>query len=174
MSIHELSRRGLLKASAAAGAAALAPTTSPHAQTTKVLMARSYINVAILDPGDRVGVVDDEVMTAMLGGLVRLKPGADDWSWEKDLAVSIEQVDPTHIKFQLKPGIPWTNGFGEVTAEDVKFSYERIANPANKSPYKGDWAKLDRVEVTGSHAGVIVLKESFIPSGPLPCRGSPP
>jgi peptide/nickel transport system substrate-binding protein len=57
----------------------------------------------------------------------------------------------------------WTNGFGEVTADDVKFSYERMADPANKSPYRGDWAALDRVDVTSSHTGVIVLKEPFIP-----------
>jgi len=163
VSIHELSRRSLLKTSAAAGAAALAPSASPHAQATKVLKARSYIDVAILDPGDRVGVVDDEVMTAMLGGLVRLKPGADDWSWEKDLAVSIEQVDATHIKFQLKPGIPWTNGFGEVSAEDVKFSYERIADPARKAEYRTDWDSLDHVEITDSRSGVIVMKRPFAP-----------
>ena len=73
-----------------------------------------------------------------------LKPG-ESWGWERDAALSIEQVDPTHIRFQLRPGLGWTGGFGEVTAEDVKFSYERIANPAMKSPYRGDWAKLDRV-----------------------------
>src|SRR4029453_1115005 len=88
--------------------------------------------------------------------------------------LSIEQADPTHIRFELRPGIPWTNGFGELTAEDVKFSYERIANPAIKSPYKGDWAKLERVELTGRHAGVIVLNEPFIPlwSSTLPQTSS--
>ena len=57
----------------------------------------------------------------------------------------------------------WSNGFGEVTAEDVKYSYERMANPEMKSPYRGDWAALDKVEVTSSHTGMIVLKEPYIP-----------
>jgi peptide/nickel transport system substrate-binding protein len=162
MSMHEWSRRSLLKGSAIAGAAALAPSASPHAQTTKVLKARSYIDVAILDPGDRQGVVEEEIMSAIMGGLVRLKPG-NEWTWEKDLAVSIEQADPTHIKFQLKPGIPWTNGFGEVTAEDVKFSYERIADPARKAEYRTDWDSLDHVEVTDARSGVIVMKRPFAP-----------
>jgi peptide/nickel transport system substrate-binding protein len=120
MLIRPVSRRGFMQASAAAGAAALAPASPLRAQTTKVLKARSYFDAAILDPGDRQGVVEEEIMSAVMGGLVRLKPG-NEWTWEKDLAVSIEQADPTHIKFQFKPSISWTNGFGEVTAEDVKF-----------------------------------------------------
>jgi peptide/nickel transport system substrate-binding protein len=162
MTAGSLSRRGFIKASAAAGAIALASGGAVRAQATKVLKARSYVDVALIDPGDRVGVVDEDVMNAIFGGLVRLKPG-NEWTWENDLAVSVEQVDATHIKFQLKPGIPWTNGFGEVTAEDVKFSYERIADPARKAEYRGDWEALDHVEVTDPRAGVIVLKKPFAP-----------
>ena len=161
MTQRRLSRREFL----GAGAGLLAATAlrpSGEAADPKVLRVRAYVNYEVLDPAYRLGAPEGDIMGAIFVGLATVKPG-DTWGWEKDAAVSIDQVDPTHIKFQLRPGIPWTNGFGEVTAEDVKFSYERIANPANKSPYKGDWAKLDRVEVTGSHAGVIVLKESFIP-----------
>ena len=79
----------------------------------------------------------------------------DEWAWEKQFAEDIVQESPVRIRFQLKTGIPWSDGFGEVTAEDVKFSYERIASPAMKSPYLVDWEKLDRVDVTGTHSGVI-------------------
>jgi peptide/nickel transport system substrate-binding protein len=162
MAIGSWSRRGFFSSSAAVAAAAFLPMSSLRAQGTKVLKARAYFDAAILDPADRQGVVEEEIASAILGGLVRLKPG-NEWTWEKDLAVSIEQVDPTHIKFQLKSGIPWTNGFGEVTAEDVKFSYERIADPARKAEYRTDWDSLDHVEVTDPHAGVIVMKRPFAP-----------
>ena len=52
MSVHSMSRRSLLKTSAAA--ASLAPVASPRAQATKVLKARSYFDAQILDPGDRL------------------------------------------------------------------------------------------------------------------------
>ena len=52
-------------------------------------------------------------------------------------------------------------GYGEVTAEDVKFSYERYAEL--DSPYKDDWATLDHVEVIDDYTGVIHLKEPFAP-----------
>ena len=57
----------------------------------------------------------------------------------------------------------FTGGFGEMTADDVKFSYERIADPAQQSEYADDMAQLDHVEVTDQHTGVIVLKEPFAP-----------
>jgi peptide/nickel transport system substrate-binding protein len=171
---EHLSRRQFLQASAAAGVVAASPLrAAPQTPDTKVLRIRSYTNYETLDPAFRLGAPESDIIDAVLLGLVTLTPGAT-WGWEKDAALSIEQADPTHIRFQLRPGIPWTNGFGELTAEDVKFSYERIANPAIKSPYKGDWAKLERVELTGRHAGVIVLKEPFIPlwSSTLPQTSS--
>ncbi|MBI3456315.1 MAG: peptide ABC transporter substrate-binding protein, partial [Candidatus Rokubacteria bacterium] len=163
MERHGLSRREFLRASMAAGLAAVGPARlEAEAADTKVLRIRAYTNYETLDPAFRLGAAESDIIDTALLGLVTLQPGTT-WGWERDAATTIEQVDPTHIRFQLRPGIPWTNGFGELTAEDVKFSYERIANPAMKSPYRGDWAKLDRVEITGTHSGVIALKQPFIP-----------
>jgi peptide/nickel transport system substrate-binding protein len=169
-----LSRRQFLQVSAAAGLAAAAPLrTAAEAADTKSLRVRAYTNFETLDPAFRLGAPEGDIMDAIFLGLVTVSPGTT-WGWEKDAALSIEQADPTHIRFQLRPGIPWSQGFGELSAEDVKYSYERIANPAMKSPYRGDWAKLERVEVTGRHAGVIVLKEPFLPlwSSTLPQSSS--
>ena len=80
-----------------------------------------------------------------------------------DLAEEIVQESPTRIGFRLKKGIPWSDNLGEVTAEDVKYSYERIADPEMKAAYRVDWEKLDKVEVTGTHTGVIILKQPFMP-----------
>ena len=52
-------------------------------------------------------------------------------------------------------------GYGELTAEDVKFSFERFrtAGPDGKAAaYADDWAALDKVEVTGTYTGRILLK----------------
>ena len=159
MIFSTLPRRSLLAGSAAFGASALIPAA---AQSPKILKTRSALDVAVLDPPNRISVTDGDVMRAIFSGLVTLKPG-DTWDWEKDISVSIEQVDPTHIKFQLRPGVPWTNGFGEVTAEDVKFSYERYIDPNFKAAYRTDWDSLDHVEITDTHSGIIILKRPFVP-----------
>src|SRR5215472_9021492 len=98
-----LSRRGVLAGAGGLAVSALSPVL---ADNTLVLKTRSSLDVSVLDPPNRISVTDGDVMRAIFSGLVRLKPG-DAWQWEKDVAVSIEQVDPTHIKFQLRPGVPW-------------------------------------------------------------------
>ena len=156
-----VSRRRFVQGSAALGVAAAAQPRLAWAEW-KILRIRSYADLQVLDPAFRLAQVEDDIFMTCLLGLVQRKTG-DKWDWELQAAESVEQVDDTHIKFKLKPGITWSNGFGEMTAEDVKFSYERIADPANKSPYKDDWALLDHVEVADKHSGVIVLKQFFAP-----------
>jgi peptide/nickel transport system substrate-binding protein len=160
MNASILSRRNFLAATA--GMAAAAAATRSAAQTTRILRTCANNPFQVFDPPNRISDTNESVMTSIFGGLVRWKPG-NEWGWELDLAASVEQVDPTHIKFQLKPGIPWSNGYGEVTAEDVKFSYERIADPAFHASYRTDWDALDHVEITDAHAGVIILKRPFVP-----------
>ena len=62
----------------------------------------------------------------------------------------------------MKDGLTFQGGYGELTSEDVKFSYERFNNATNKdgkkSSYASDWGALDKVEVTGKLTGKIHLK----------------
>ncbi len=85
------------------------------------------------------------------------------WEWELQAAESIEQVDELTIKFTLKPGLMWTDGYGEVTTEDVKYSYERYIDPELESPIIGDWLPLKEVEIVDKYSGIIHLKEPFAP-----------
>jgi len=158
-----LNRRQLMSGLAGLlGAAVVAPKVL-RADGKTILRVRSYIDASSFDPAfARSRETDSVVNDAIYSKLIGFVPGTQ-WEWELDAAESIERIDDTHIAFKLKPGIQWTNGFGEMTAEDVKFSFERIADPEFKSPYQGDWSFLDHVEVTGSHSGVIVLKEPYAP-----------
>jgi len=157
-----VSRRRFLQGTAVAG---LAATTLPisravwSAQGT-VLHARAYADIDKLDPGFYQNGYNVDVMNCIYSKLVHYVPGRE-WDWELQAAESMEQVDDTHIRFRLRQGMMFTDGFGEMTAEDVKFSFERIIE--HDSPIKGDWGPLDRVEVEDKYTGVIVLKEPFQP-----------
>lgn len=159
----EMDRRQFLLATAAAGALTALGGLAAQAQASKVLRIRSYSDLQVLDPAYRLAAPEDDIFRSVLPALITYKSGGDKWEWTLDAAESIEQIDDTHIRFKLRPGWTWSGGFGELTAEDVKFSFERIADPANKSPYQSDWAALDHVEITDTHSGVIVLKEYFAP-----------
>ena len=156
-----LSRRRVLQGMAAGLTAGLTPRVA-LSQDGKILRVRSYSDIQNLDPAYRKAAPEDDIMRSIFVGLVGMKAG-DEWAWELDGASSIEQVDPTHIAFTLRDGLKWSDGSGPVTADDVKFSFERIADPKMESPYAGDWAALDHVEVKDDRSGVIVLKQPFAP-----------
>ena len=58
----------------------------------------------------------------------------------------------------------FSNGFGEMTAEDVKYSYERILDEDLKSTNKPDWGTLKEVVVDSKYEGTIVFEEPYPPA----------
>ncbi|MGE0210284.1 MAG: ABC transporter substrate-binding protein [Parvibaculaceae bacterium] len=157
-----MDRRQVMAGMAAAGFAGGFYPRAAISADGKVLRVRSYSDIQNLDPAFRKAAPEDDIMRNIFCGLVQNKTGTE-WGWELDAASAIKQVDDKHIEFTLREGLKWTDGYGEVTAEDVKYSYERIADPKMESPYKGDWSALDRVEVKDKLSGVIVLKEAYVP-----------
>ncbi|WP_027246096.1 ABC transporter substrate-binding protein [Leisingera daeponensis] len=160
-----LGRRGFLKGATALGAAAVLPAglgSRALAAEGGTLRVRSYGDMQSIDPAFSKGVIDEEIHAAIYNKLIQYKPGRE-WDWQMDAAAMIEQGDETHIKFALRDDIGFTNGFGAMTAEDVKFSFERIVDEATDSPNKPDMGPLSHVDVTGEREGTIVLKEPFAP-----------
>lgn len=154
-----VTRRQLLQASGA-GAAALPFLTARHAFATRdSIVVRIERDIQSLDPARRIGSVEGNILRATMRRLAMFKPGS--YEIENDAAETLEQVDETTIAFTLKPGIMFQDGYGELTTEDVKFSFERFNNPAEgeePATYAKDWAALDHVEVIDSHSGKLILK----------------
>ena len=138
-------------------------TEAPPAAEEKILKIRlASSDVSNMDPAFIPTVEDENVAYSVYQGLVAFKPMT--YELVNVLAESIEQSeDGLQIKFKLKEGVQFHGGYGELTAEDVKFSFERIIDPDMASPYVGDWVALDRVDVIDKYNGVIVLKEPFAP-----------
>lgn len=159
---HGITRRRVLQGAAAVGAATMAPRFA-GAQEKSVLRVRSYSDIQVLDPAFRLAQPEGDVMQCIYLALADYTYDGENWGWEPKAAKSITAIDDTHIAFELHPGLKYSGDYGEITAEDVKYSFERIADPANESPYKDDWSSLDHVEVKDKYNGVIVLKEPFAP-----------
>jgi peptide/nickel transport system substrate-binding protein len=160
-----ISRRRFIQASGALGLATAAGSMSEvvFAAGKKILRVRAYADLRSLDPAFSQGVVDEEIQSCIYSKLIQYKPGRE-WGYQLDAAESIEQASPTTIKFKLKKGIMFSNGFGEMTAEDVKYSYERILDGELKSTNKPDWGTLREVTVDGKYEGTIVFEEPYVPA----------
>lgn len=164
MAIFEagISRRSVLKGAGAIGLASLIYPATGRAQAGSVLRVRSYSDIQTLDPAFRLAAPEGDITNVIFAGLVITKSG-DSWGWKPMAVESIEQLDPLTVAFKLHDDIGFTDGFGQMTADDVKFSIERIADPKNESPYAGDWATLKEVEVKDKLSGLIHLNEAFAP-----------
>lgn len=114
----------------------------------------------ILDPGYMTGGTEIESQKQCLPFLAEYTKEGGRFGWRPTYFVKkLEQRDPTHIDFELADGLSWTNGYGEVKASDVKYSYERMT----ETDWAGYFEALDHVEVTGEKSGTIVLNKPFAP-----------
>jgi peptide/nickel transport system substrate-binding protein len=139
-------------------------TTPTVAEVPDWLTIRLVNDVSNMDPANVPTTPDAIVMNCVNEGLVTFKPNT--FEVVNHLAETFTpSPDGLSFEFKLKEGIQFHSGYGELTAEDVKFSYERIAGltkPKIESAYRGDWSPhLEEVQVTDTYSGTIVLKEPF-------------
>ena len=151
----KLDRRGMMVAASAT--ASLAAVSGVHAQDSKIAKVRFAADIKVIEPAGNFGIEEQSVIYATQRGLIRYKSG-DVWGWDLDAAETIEQTDSTHVSFTLKKGIQFTNGYGEMTAEDVKFSFERMASEALQATDRQEFEQLQEVQITDTHSGVIITK----------------
>jgi len=161
MSKLQVTRRGMLL-SAAAMATIAALGIKPGqvlAADEGVLKVRMVADIQILDPGYMIGGAETTILYACMPRLaVPVKGDNGEWGWKpSDYVEKITQDDPTHISFTLKQGWMWSDNLGELTTDDVKYSFERML----KTDWSARWPTLDHVEVKDKYSGVIVLKSPF-------------
>ena len=162
MSPYDISRRHLVISAAGLAAVAALGLDGRRAQAAgaKLVRVRADIDIKVLDPGYMIGAMEIPIAYATLPRLAVAAKSPDGWSWAPAPYVEkLGQTDGTHIAFALKPGFMWSGGYGEVTADDVKYSFERILT----SEWKDSWSSLDHVDVTGKYTGIIVLNKPFAP-----------
>ena len=127
-------------------------------------MALKSSDIRSLDPHYGTTTVDTACVDLMFNGLVRFKPGdmnpekiepdlAERWNHSKDGLV---------WTFYLRKGVQFHKGYGELNAEDVKFSLEKAGNKAT-SGFAADYSALEKVEVVDKYTVRLTFK-NVIPS----------
>lgn len=99
--------------------------TAAAARAPSTIVARLMGDISTLDPGNVKNINDMFVATNIYASLVRYIPGTSDI--EPDLASSWEVSDDgLELVFHLREGLQFHKGYGPVTADDVKFTFDRI------------------------------------------------
>ncbi|MFH1996103.1 MAG: peptide-binding protein [Candidatus Omnitrophota bacterium] len=71
--------------------------------------------------------------------------------------------DGLTIVFYLRRGVRWHDG-APFTARDVEFTYTALIDPNVKTPYSGDFERVESFEVIDDHTVRVTYKEPFAPA----------
>jgi ABC-type transport system substrate-binding protein len=128
-----------------AAAVAIAVASQTPASAAGEIIITYKDDVSTLDPAIGYDWQNWSIIKSLFDGLMDYKPGTTELV--PDLAESYEITnDGKTFTFKLRAGVKFHNG-REVTAEDVKYSIERVLDPATQSPGAGFFGSLDTIAV---------------------------
>ncbi|MFV2144160.1 ABC transporter substrate-binding protein [Isoptericola sp. G70] len=111
--------------------------------------------VTTIDPAGSYDNGSFAVMNQVYPFLMNTPYGSPDV--EPDIAESAEFTEPTEYTVTLKPGLKWANG-NDLTASDVKFSFDRMVAIAAENGPSSLLYNLDSTEVVDDTTVVFHLK----------------
>ena len=116
-------------------------TPDPNAQPGGTITITYKDDVATLDPAIGYDWQNWSMIKSLFDGLMDYVPGTTEL--RPGLAESYEiSDDGLTYTFTLRPGVTFHNG-REMTAEDVKYSLDRVTDPETQSPGAGFFAAID-------------------------------
>ncbi len=150
---------------ATAPALAQEETLDPAAKQGGSIVITYKDDVATLDPAIGYDWQNWSMIKSIFDGLMDYKPGTTEL--RPGLAESYEiSQDGQTFTFKLRSGVKFHNG-REMTADDVKYSLDRVTNPKTQSPGAGFFGSIKGFdEVTAGTAetlsGVTVVDPSTV------------
>jgi peptide/nickel transport system substrate-binding protein len=136
-------------------AAAAAPNIKPGGTLKAALTG----NPDKLDPATLSVYTSAQVVGSIFNKLLEQE---SDGSYYGVLAKSWTAQDPKTWIFDLEDNVTFHNG-EKFTADDVKFTFDRILDPKTASPTAVQFAALDGVEVASPTRAIFHLKRPFGP-----------
>ncbi len=124
----------------------------------KVLVVAQNSDPLTLDPTISTGVETANANLHIFDGLVRMNAQME---LEPMLATSWEALDPSTYKLNLRKGVKFHDG-SDFTAEDVKFTIERILDEEVNSGLRTYIAYIDSVEIVDDYTVVLHCSQPFV------------
>lgn len=132
--------------------------TSATASAEGTLRVRIGSDIGNLDPARIFQIENQTVAGHIFNGLVKYDQATNEIVPDLATEWSVSD-DGTAYTFKLRSGVKWHKDYGEFSADDVKFSLERVLNPDTKSRYAGQLAGVKTVEAPDPLTVRIVLEK---------------
>ncbi|HUK09268.1 MAG TPA: ABC transporter substrate-binding protein [Stellaceae bacterium] len=133
----------------------------PASAATGTLRAgiTGYDVINTLDPGKHSLIPEAYVVWALFNALLKFNQKME---VVPDLAESFSVKDSTTLAFKLRKGVKFHDG-SEMTADDVKFTIERLQSDKYASPNKGKVSAVQEVKIVDPYSLEIITKQAFAP-----------
>lgn len=120
-------------------------------------------DIGTVDPHFSIAVGEDPIYRSAYEALLRFPDGEINMEKIGSSLAQRHETSPDKLTwtFFLRKGVKWHEGFGEFTAEDVKFSIERIKDPKVGSPFSKNLAVIESVTVVDPYTVKIKTKEIY-------------
>ncbi len=125
-----------------------------------VRLAVGVDDIGTVDPHFATKIGEVPIIRMVYESLLRHPPGI----------IDIERLQPSLATkwavgedgltwtFHLRKGVMWHEGFGEFTAEDVKFSLDRLRNEAAGSPFRKNLGAVESVTIVDPYTVELKTK----------------
>ena len=133
--------------------------TQGQARRGGMLRVGLDVDADTLDPRLSKNTSGFRVKELAFNGLVAISP---DYSPVPDLAEKWDNPDDKTWVFHLRPGVKFHDG-SDLTAIDVKYTYESVLDQSFNSPVRAFYLSIDRVDATDKSTATFTLKSPFAP-----------
>lgn len=112
-----------------------------------------------LDPRYALSAYSIKACRLIYNSLVKIDKNLD---IKYDLAEDVHFENPVELYVRIKKGVKFHNG-DELTAEDVKYTYESIRDPGMHSPYSGMYSRIKEIKIIDRYSLKFYLDSPHAP-----------
>jgi peptide/nickel transport system substrate-binding protein len=153
-------KRWIILPAAVAVVLALMSPAAPAPAPATMLRIGMESSPTTMDPGLSTDLYSQQVYSHVLEPLVQLDPeGVPKPALAESWTVS---TDGRVWTFKLRQNVKFHDG-SEFTAEDVKFTIDRILNPDTRSPQRGGLSQISAVDAVDRHTVRVTTRAAFVP-----------
>jgi peptide/nickel transport system substrate-binding protein len=124
-----------------------------------ILVVGLEANPTCLDPRISTDASSSRINELLYGRLFRKNEAGEP---VEDLVEDWEQTDPVTYRFRLREGVRFDDG-RTLEAEDVRYTFQTMMDPALGSPLRSSYQAVDSVECPDPRTIVFRLREPFAP-----------
>jgi len=133
----------------------------PHARVNE-LMISSIGDASFLNPVLAQDSASSDINGFVFNGLIKYNRNLDGFVGDLAESWKVETGPQPVITFHLRKGVHWHDG-KEFTAEDVKFTYDRIMDEKTNTVRRSSFELVKSAEVLDPYTFRVTYKEPFSP-----------